>query len=107
MGRGKASQLEQKIELPKGWRGVQWLVENADELAVFLEPFMVRMRRAPGDHMLIQSPGPHGMNLQLSPGDVLVVRPALDDSGEQLGVVKSSLSDELKESETPHLILPG
>lgn len=107
MGRGKASQLEQNIELPKGWRGVQWLVENADELAVFLEPFVVRMRRAPGDHMLIQSPGAHGMNLQLSPGDVLVILPATDNTGEKLGVVKSSLSDQFKESETPHLILPG
>jgi hypothetical protein len=47
------------------------------------------------------------MNLQLSPGDVLVILPATDNTGEKLGVVKSSLSDQFKESETPHLILPG
>ena len=106
MGRGKSSGIEAPVDLPSGWKWVLWKVENPDELAIFLEDFVVRMRRAPGDHMLIQSPGAHGMNLQLSPGDVLVCRPAEDDSGEQLGVIKSKLSDEFKESETPHLILP-
>ena len=106
MGRGKASGIAAPVDLPKGWRWVQWKVENPDELAEFLEPFVVRMRRAPGDHMLIQSPGPHGMNLQLSPGDVLVCRPAEDDSGEQLAVIHSAQAREYRESETPHLILP-
>lgn len=106
MASGKAANIEQPVDLPSGWKWIQWKVENADELAVFLEDFVVRMRRAPGDHMLIQAPGGL-MTLQLSPGDVLVIRPAVDDSGEQLGVIKSSHSDEFKESETPHLILPG
>jgi hypothetical protein len=106
MGRGKASGFDDPVDLPKGWKWVQWRVENADELAVFLEDFVVRMRRAPGDHMLIQSPGDRGMNLQLSPGDVLVIRPAEDESGEQLGVIHSPQAVEYRESEEPHLILP-
>lgn len=90
--------------MPEGWRGVQWLVENPDELAVFLEDYTVRMRRAPGDMMLIQSPGK--LNITLYPGDVLVIRPALDDSGEQLGVVRSAMAKEFAESETPELLIP-
>lgn len=106
MGRGVADKFE-KLDLPKGWKWVQWKVENPDELAVFLEDFVVRMRRAPGDLMLIQSPGDRGMNLTLYPGDCLVIRPAADESGDQLGVVRSKLAREFAESETPHLILPG
>jgi hypothetical protein len=107
VGKGKADYLRQQLpNMPKGWRWVQWLVENPDELAVFLEDFLVRMRRAPGDLMLIQSPGEGGMNLTLYPGDVLVVRPALDDSGEQLGVIRSKLAHHFAESETPELIIP-
>lgn len=109
MGRGKASALDSKlgpVELPPGWHGVQWRVENPDELAVFLEDFMVRMRRAPGDLMLIQTPGERGMDLTLYPGDVLVVAPKSDDSGERLGVIRSKLAHHFAESETPELILP-
>jgi hypothetical protein len=109
MGRGKAAALESKlgpVELPAGWRGVQWRVENADELAVFLEEHIVRMRRAPGDLMLIQSPGEKGLNLTLYPGDVLVIAPNANDSGERLGVVRSQLAHHFAESETPELILP-
>ena len=109
MGRGKAASLSSAlgpVELPDGWRGIQWRVENPDELAVFLEDFMVRMRRAPGDLMLVQSPGEKGLNLTLYPGDILVIRPALDDSGEQLGIVRSKLAHHFAESETPELILP-
>ena len=109
MGRGKAASLSSAlgpVELPYGWRGIQWRVENPDELAVFLEDFMVRMRRAPGDLMLIQSPGEKGLNLTLYPGDILVIRPALDDSGEQLGLVRSKLAHHFANSETPELILP-
>jgi hypothetical protein len=105
MGRGKAARIDDNLNVPDGWRYVQWRVENADELAVFLEDFVVRMRRAPGDHMLIQGAG-GGLSLQLSPGDCLVIRPALDDSGEQLGVIRSKLSHYFKESENPELILP-
>lgn len=107
MGRGKAAGIAEPTDIPKGWKWVQWRVENPDELAVFLEDFVVRMRRAPGDHMLIQSPskGPlPGMNLQLSPGDCLVIRPAEDDSGEQLAVIHSSAAVHHRESE---LILPS
>lgn len=109
MGRGKAAALSSKlgpVELPPGWRGIQWRVENPDELAVFLEDFVVRMRRAPGDLMLIQSAGGSKMNLTLYPGDILVVAPKVDDSGERLGVVRSALAHHFAESETPHLILP-
>jgi len=96
--RGKAAQID-PIDVPKGWKYVQWKVENPDELAVFLEPFVVRMRRAPGDHMLIQSPG--GMNLQLSPGDCLVIKPAtIDCPNEQLGVIHSPMAKHHRESES-------
>lgn len=107
MGKGKASYLKQHLpNMPKGWKWVQWLVENPDELAVFLEDHVVRMRRAPGDLMLVQSPGERGMNLTLYPGDVLVLAPTPDGSGERLGVVRSELAKHFAESETPELIIP-
>jgi len=100
--RGKASRIDAPTDLPAGWKFIQWKVENADELVVFLEPYDVRMRRAPGDHMLIQ--GRHtGMNLQLSPGDCLVIKPATDDTGEQLGMIHSASAIYHRESETLHL----
>ena len=102
MGRGFASQIDQNVKVPDGWRYVQWLVENPDELAVFLEPYDVRMRRIPGNGMLVQARHT-GMNLQLMPGDCLVIRPATDDSGEQLGVIYSPMAKEHRESETLHL----
>ena len=101
MGRGFAAGID-PVEMPEGWRGIQWLVENADELAVFLEDYDVRMRRIPGHGMLVQGRNT-GMSLQLMPGDCLVIRPALDDSGEQLGVIHSPKAVEYRESETLHL----
>lgn len=106
MGKGKASYLRQHLpEIPKGWKWTQWLVENPDELAVFLEDFVVRMRRGANDMMLIQSPGDKGMNLMLYPGDVLVIAPT-SEGGERLGVVRSALAHHFAESETPDLIIP-
>jgi len=102
MGRGKATGIDAPVDLPKGWRWIQWRIENADELAVFLEGYDVRMRRAPGDHMLIQARHT-GMNLQLSPGDCLVIKPADDDTGEQLGMIHSRNAIQYRESETLHL----
>lgn len=90
------------VDVPKGWKAIQWVVENADDLAIFLEDYDVRMRRIPGHGMLIQG-RTTGMNLQLMPGDALVIRPALDDSGEQLGVIYSANAIEHRESETLHL----
>lgn len=92
-----------KVEIPNGWKYIQWRVENADELAIFLEDYDVRMRRMPGDGMLVQG-RLNGMNLQLMPGDCLVIRPAQDDSGEQLGVIHSAKAREFRESETLHLV---
>ena len=89
-------------DVPKGWKAIQWVVENADDLAVFLEDYDVRMRRIPGHGMLVQGRNT-GMNLQLMPGDCLVIKPALDDSGEQLGVIYSPKAVEYRESETLHL----
>jgi hypothetical protein len=110
MGEGKASYLRGQIpDLPKGVKWVQWLVENPDELAVFLEDFVVRMRRAPGDLMLVQAPSVNGArqwSLTLYPGDCLVRLPATDDRGDQLGVIRSKLARDFAESETPELIIP-
>lgn len=102
MGRGKAAGIDAPVDLPKGWRWVQWRVENIDELARFLEGFDVRMRPIPGDGMLVQARYTH-MNLQLSPGDVLIVKPAVDDSGEQLGMIHAKTAIEHRESEDLHL----
>lgn len=72
---------------------VQWRVENEEEMARFLEDFMVRMIRIPGDQLLIQAAFSKGSDIQLSPGDVLVLWPATAESpGEQLGVVRSPAS---------------
>lgn len=99
----KPNGVSDEIDLPKGWRAIQWQVENADDLAVFLEDYDVRMRRMPGDGMLIQ--GRHkGMSIQLMPGCCLVIRPAEDDSGEQLGVIHGPNYAEYVESETLHLV---
>jgi hypothetical protein len=102
MGRGKASGIDDPVDLPKGWRWIQWRVENDGELVEFLEGFDVRMRRAPGDHMLVQARHT-GLNLQLSPGDCLVIKPATDSEPEQLGLIHSKNAIHHRESETLHL----
>jgi hypothetical protein len=68
---------------------VQWRVENQEEMARFLEDFMVRMVRVPGDQLLIQGAFSK-MDIQLSPGDLLVLWPATSERpNEQLGVVRA------------------
>lgn len=74
---------------------VQWRVENIEEVVRFLEKFECRMRQIPGDQLLIQ--GWAGMNLQLSPGDCLVLA---DNGGkEQLGVIRAPDSEPHREGE--------
>jgi hypothetical protein len=68
---------------------VQWRVENQEEVARFLEDFMVRIKRVPGDQLLVQTAFTKG-DIQLSPGDVLVIRPATaENPNERLGVIRT------------------
>ncbi len=71
---------------------VQWRCENHEEMARFLEDFEIRMMRIPGDQLLIQ--GAYSkLDIQLSPGDVLVLWPATAERPhEQLGVVRAPAS---------------
>jgi len=86
-------------DLPNGLKYVQWQVENIDDLVVFLEPFVCRLRRALGDQLLVQSIG--GSTLQLSPGDLLVIEPAtIAHPHDRLGVVRSPVSHKWRETET-------
>jgi hypothetical protein len=103
--RGKASKFDTPVDLPEGWEWIQWQVENIDAIVQFLDAFVVRFRKAPGDMLLIQSPG--RLNATLYPGDCIVIRPAVDDSGDQFGIVRSKLAKHFANSETPHLIVPG
>lgn len=67
---------------------VQWRVENIDDFHRFLEDFEVRMKRIPGDQLLIQGAWAH-WSIQLSPGDCLVLWPAsAERPREQLGVIR-------------------
>ena len=102
MGRGKASKIDDPVDLPAGWKYIQWRVENAEDLAIFLEEWDVRMRRAPGDHMLVQGRYT-GLSLQLSPGDILIIKPATDSWPEQRGMIHSKNAIHHRESETLHL----
>jgi len=104
VGRGKAARIEKPTDLPKGAHYVQWRVENADELAIFLEPFVCRLRRIIGDQMLVIFPG--GSNLQLSPGDVLLVLPRTKRNPiDKLGVIHAKTTPALRESEDPDSVL--
>ena len=60
-------------DLPKVDSYVQWRVENEEEVARFLEPFMCRMKAIPGHQLLIQGAFT-GMEIQVSPGDVLCLK---------------------------------
>ena len=81
-------------DLPKVDAYVQWRVENQEEVARFLEDFMVRIKPIPGDQLLIQGAFT-GMDLQVSPGDVLVLH------NDQLGVVRIPESAKFRESDDP------
>lgn len=104
-GRGVAASIPLPRDLPKVDAYVQWRVENQEEVARFLEDFMVRVKAIPGDQLLIQG-AITGMDLQVSPGDVIV----LNDN--QLGVVRipesakyreSDNSDDFKKGEAGHI----
>lgn len=92
------NRLSEPTDLPNV-PSVQWRVENMEEVARFLEEFEVRMRPAPGDQLLVQGLG--GMNLQLSPGDVLVLHEK--EGRAQLGVIRVPESVAHREGE----LLPG
>ena len=98
-GQGKAAQIDRPTDLPKGLAYVQWRVENPDEVAVFLEPFVCRIRRVLGDQIIVIFPG--GGNLQLSPGDCLVVLPRTKaNHSDKLGVIHAKTTPAYRETET-------
>lgn len=91
-GRGVAAAIPMPRDLPKVDKYIQWRVENQEEFARFLEPFMVRIKPIPGDQLLIQG-AITGMDLQISPGDVLIL------NNDQLGVVRIPESEKYRESD--------
>lgn len=104
-GRGVAAKIPLPRDLPKVDAYIQWRVENQEEFARFLEPFMVRIKPIPGDQLLIQG-AMTGMDIQVSPGDVLILH------NNQLGVVRipesakfreSDDSDDFKKGEAGHI----
>lgn len=80
---------------------VQWRVENMEELLRFLEPYVVRVKRIPGDQVLIQTPVVNS-DLQLSPGDCLVIEK--NGGKERLGIVRARNSVPHREADgiKPH-----
>lgn len=96
MGRGKASKIAKPIDLPAGIKYIQWRVENADAVAVFLEPFVCRMRRILGDQLVVLFPG--GGSIQLSPGDCLII--SQDSDVERLGVIWAKTTPSYRNIET-------
>jgi len=99
VGRGKAARIEKPTDLPAGHKYIQWRVENIDELAVFLEPFVCRLRKILGDQILVIFPG--GGSLQLSPGDCLIVIPRQTETQtDKLGVVHAGTTPKYRNLET-------
>ncbi len=92
--RGVAASIPLPRDLPQVDSYVQWRVENQEEIARFLEPFLCRIKPIPGDQLLIQG-ALTGTDIQVSPGDVLVL-----DKG-QLGVVRIPESAKFRESDDP------
>ena len=99
-GRGVAASIPLPRDLPKVDAYVQWRVENQEEVARFLEPFMVRLSPIPGDQLLIQG-AITGMDLQVSPGDVLILQNG------RLGGVRIPESAKFRESDDPADFLKG
>ena len=99
-GRGIAAAIPLPRDLPEVDSYIQWRVENQEEFARFLEPFMVRIKPIPGDQLLIQGAFT-GMDLQISPGDVLVLK------DNRLGVVRIPESAKFRESDNPDDFAPG
>lgn len=97
---------------------VQWRVENIEELARFVEDNIVnkfnvqaRFVRIPGDQVLIQT-AVLNSDLQLSPGDCLVIHFDEARGVPRLGVVRSAKSvpfreaDGLKDHDNPEFMAP-
>ena len=99
-GRGIAASIPMPRDLPKVDDYIQWRVENEEEVARFLEPFMVRIKALPGNQIMIQGAFT-GMDIQVSPGDVLVLK------DNQLGVVRIPESAKFRESDDPDDFAPG
>ena len=82
---------------------VQWRVENIQEMARFIEDEIVnrldvrvRVSHVPGDQLVIQTPV-FNSDLQLSPGDCLVVH---EHAGRpRLGVVRARESVAIREAD--------
>jgi len=87
------------LDLPSGIKYIQWRVENIDDVARFLEPFVCRLRKILGDQIIVIFPG--GGNLQLSPGDCLVVIPKESETQtDKLGVIHAKTTPAYREIET-------
>ncbi len=93
-GRGVAASIPVPRDLPQVDAYIQWRVENQEEVARFLEDFMCRIRPIPGDQLLIQGAFT-GADIQVSPGDVLVL------NNGRLGVVRIPESAKFRESDDP------
>ncbi len=105
---GFLNRLEVPTDMPDvPW--IQWRVENVEEMARFLEPYVVRIHRAPGDQLVIQTPIVNS-EIQLSPGDCLVI--AMEGGRERFGVVRARNSvpfreaDGLKDHNNPLFMAP-
>lgn len=120
MDRPKVTQrLLNSLEVPTDmpdipW--VQWRVENVEEMYRFLEDeiankfnVQVRMVNIPGHQVLIQT-AVLGSDLQLSPGDCLVI--ANYEGQPRLGVIRSAKSvpfreaDGLRDHNNPEFMAP-
>jgi len=102
MGRGPAAKIDAPRDLPTGCKWVQWKVENYHDVARFLEDFVVHVRKAPPNKLLITMQGGRNIKtLEVNPGDTLVMRPETAMSGPALGLVPAPDRDRFRESEDP------
>lgn len=86
---GYLNRLDKPTDMPDlPW--IQWRVENVEEMIRFLEDYEVRMIPALGDQLLIQTRYTGG-DIQLSPGDCLVIT-KMEGGRERLGVVRAAAS---------------